>query len=207
MRPHTTVRGVRVYLYEHEAVCSAILAAEDFYEAAILDDLAKRYPTHATIVDVGAHIGNHTIYWSAFVPHDAIYAFEPVPTNYALLLANTADKPGVRTIRAALSDHDGVERMELDPVNMGRCRIDRDGPLPVAVMRLDDLDLVGVTLIKVDVEGHQAEVLAGARSTILRGRPVLLVEDGEGTAEDALAGLDYRLEASYPGSNDLWVPM
>jgi hypothetical protein len=46
----------------------------------------------------------------------------------------------------------------------------------VPVKRLDDFGFADVSFIKIDVEGHESQVLAGATNTILRERPTILVE-------------------------------
>jgi len=68
-----------------------------------------------------------------------------------------------------------------------------------------------VTLLKVDVEGWQASVLAGAVETLTRWVPDILIEDDHGNALEVLEGLGmvgYRLVKSYPGANYLyeWAP-
>lgn len=193
-----------MYLYEYEAISDAIRTAGDFYEAPILDDIARCLPPQRTIVDVGANIGNHSLYWAAFANPDLVVAVEPVMASYALLCLNTHDYPAVRTVRSALSDHDGVERMTLDPVNMGRSRVARRGLVAVRSMRMDDLGLTDVSLVKIDVEGHQAQVLRGGIQTLGRDHPDVLIEDEDGSGAGVLEGLGYHHEAEWPGANHLW---
>ena len=114
-----TVRGIPLTVYQTEAVSEVIRQTGDFYEAAILDELREMFPTQRTIVDVGANIGNHSAYWSAFVPHTAIHAFEPVPNNYELLIKNA---PGAVCHPAALSDVQGT--------GQDGGRLAEHGPLP-----------------------------------------------------------------------------
>jgi FkbM family methyltransferase len=200
------VRGVTLFLHEHEAVCDAIRAARDFYEADVLDDVADILPAHRTIVDVGANLGNHSVYWASFVPHTGIVAIEPHRPSFALLRRNTGRFPTVRRIRAAASDRAGVARMEPDHVNYGRTRMDPAGSDRVPSLTLDSLGLTDVTLLKVDVEGHQADVLAGATSTLARCRPAVLIEDGEDTAAPVLRALGYACVREWRGANSLWTP-
>lgn len=56
----------------------------------------------------------------------------------------------------------------------------------VPAMRIDDLDLPDVGFIKIDVEGHELAVLEGARNTIARCRPTLLVEAENRHRKDAV---------------------
>jgi FkbM family methyltransferase len=133
-----------------------------------------------------------------------MHCFEPVPENYALLLLNA---PDAIVHSVALSDADGWPRMELDRVNMGRSRIVTNGSLRVAATTLDSFRLDDVTLLKIDTEGHEPQVVAGARQTIAASHPAIVVEDNDGRFGEHLdaAGLDgYRQTAEWPGSNYLW---
>jgi hypothetical protein len=68
-------------------------------------------------------------------------------------------------------------------------------PLRVPVRALDGYDLQGVEFIKIDVEGHEPAMLAGAVDTIARNRPVVLVEVREKNRDEVIAffdALEYR---------------
>ena len=202
------LRGVELELFDHEAVCSVIRESGDFYEAWILDDLLrKRGPEPGWILDVGAHIGNHSVYWASFASPAGILAWEPMPESYALLKRNLKPYRHAHAIRLALSDRVGTAKMHRDEVNRGRSRISSMGTEWVKTIPLDEAGLSGVSLIKVDVEGWQRNVLLGASRTLHKCHPALLIEDGEQLVEPTLAELGlgrYQLTMRYPGSNDLW---
>ncbi len=182
-----------------EGVSDIIRRTGDFYEAEVLDYLAEHHRRQRTIVDAGAMIGNHTCYFAAFLAHDAIAAFEPIPDNFALLVRNTLPFPTVERFPLALTDG-GSEfvRMRVDRANMGACRLDGDGTLYVPAMALDALDLGPITLLKIDVEHSERELLDGARRTIARWRPLVLLEDWTygRIAAELLPG--YVLEREWP---------
>lgn len=192
------LRGVRLALHpEGEGVSDGIRRSGDFYEAEILDYLRDTYPEHRVIVDAGANVGNHTVYFATFLTHDRIYAFEPVPANYALLRQNVGPMPTVRTYQIALSDGDGSLRMEPNPANMGACLVDAVGAIEVGAITLDTLELRNVTLLKLDVENHEAAVLRGAARTIARCHPLILTEDWS-YGEIARLLPEYALEKAWP---------
>lgn len=174
----TEVRGLRLALHpEGEGVSDGIRRSGDFYEAEILDFVRDVYPAHRTIVDAGAFIGNHSVYFASFLLHERIHAFEPVPSNAALLIVNTAPFSTVTVHALALSNKERMLRMRPRPFNMGASRVTRRGPIEVPAVALDDLDVGTVTLLKIDVENHERFVLAGARRTIARDHPLVLIED------------------------------
>lgn len=189
-----TVRGVTLSLHpEGDYVSDHIRRTEDFYEADILDRLRDRL-NGGVLIDVGAMIGNHTAYLARFVPHLAIHAFEPVPANIALLRENVERFPRVKVHDMALSDRETALSMTFD-TNLGHCAVG-NGPLMVQARTLDSYGFGEVALLKIDVEGHEPEVLVGARQTIERWHPQILIEDWQQEYGALLPG--YRLAASWP---------
>jgi FkbM family methyltransferase len=161
-----------------------------------------------TVLDVGAHVGTHTVFLARCVgAAGRVLAFEPQRPLFELLCANVALNGlwHARPHHAAVAGNAGsvvVPELDLDtPFNFGGVSLDpelgaRRGET-VPVLRIDDLELEDLALVKIDVEGMEKEVLAGARRTIARFRPVLYVEndrdDRAGDLVRALLDLDYRL--------------
>src|SRR5260221_8795610 len=87
-----------VNLLVHDAgedFSDAIIRDNDFYERDILDYIRDNYPIHECILDVGANIGNHTVYFAKYLDYKAIVAFEPIPDNFVLLKENIKDLDNV----------------------------------------------------------------------------------------------------------------
>lgn len=195
-------------LLPHEDVCSVIRHTDDYYEGDILRDVHALVPHHGVVVDAGAHIGNHSVYWLEHQDPDWLVAFEPMVEQYTLLRRNLRRYRNAEAIPLALSDEPGPVRFAVDEQNRGRCHITPEGEREVEARTLDSFDLEKVTLLKVDVEGWQAHVLRGAASTLEASHPALLVEDGEQVVESTLADLGllgYRVLRAYEGANFLWV--
>ncbi|GJL98098.1 MAG: hypothetical protein DHS20C06_19150 [Hyphobacterium sp.] len=133
--------------------------------------------------DIGANRG----IWANVMARycETVWAFEPNPKMFDLLSRGSRSYVLCRT--EALSDADGeIEFLipgkgqhfssqggSLSPVKIG------DRPhmrVPVERARLDDLNPPAVGFMKIDVEGHEAAVLEGARQTIARDKPVMIIE-------------------------------
>jgi FkbM family methyltransferase len=202
------LRGIPLALYpEGEGVSDMIRASGDFYEATILDFIRDNFPVHRTIVDAGAMIGNHTVYFAAFLEHERIHAFEPVPTSFAMLTVNTVGYSTVVRHHFALSNRKRFLRMTEVPENMGASSVTKRGALKVPAVALDDLPIGPVTFIKIDVEEHEGEVLAGARGIIERDHPLILIEDWtQGARVPQIDG--YELVRFWEPHNFLyrWMP-
>lgn len=175
-------------------IARRIIEAEDFYERAMLEDCYHRAPP-GLIVDAGAHIGNHTL-WFAGVMGRRVLAFEPSAGSFEQLVANVETNllmSRVHACRAALGARAGVcEVVEGSPDNSGSRRV-AYGSGDVPVVALDDMDELPepVAVLKIDVEGAAMAVLAGARATLEHFRPVVYVECDYDQAAKALEDLSY----------------
>lgn len=111
----------------------------------------------------------------------AVHAFEPEPSSFADL-ASLVDQAGlaerVACHKLALGDRDGETSMSLpDGVHSGLATIAPGGSLRVVSARLDTLGLPSPQVIKLDVEEHELEALAGAHQTIAKSRPFIVFEN------------------------------
>ncbi|MBU8541645.1 FkbM family methyltransferase [Falsiroseomonas tokyonensis] len=134
-------------------------------------------------VDVGANRG----VWSEVLRCHSrcVHAFEPNPKIYRLLRRSAGI--GVTTYPIALSDRSGTSALmvprgsrgysnqgaSLNPKKIGAAE---HRSVEVETKRLDDLDLGPIGFIKIDVEGHEMAVIAGAARTLALWRPNLVVE-------------------------------
>ncbi len=137
-------------------------------------------PRGGTAIDVGANIGLWCYRLSG--RFDRVEAFEPQPRCYQGL--QHARLPGVNLHNVALSSRSGACELKI-PAHWG-LRIqgmatlgEVDGEcerVAVEMRTLDEFEFRGVSFIKIDVEGHESDVLAGGRETIRREKPVMVIE-------------------------------
>jgi FkbM family methyltransferase len=169
----------------------------------------------SVVIDVGANLGEWTVPFARKVgPAGRVLAIEPAPRS-AVALESTLAANALRQaeiVRYAIGDHDGVAQFAVPVVTSARTDTGtaRIGPacaghdaLQVPMRRLDSLaaerDLTRLDLIKIDVEGHERQVLDGAAAILGRHRPALVIEtgheaDGDRAAiHDHLTGLGYRM--------------
>lgn len=158
---------------------------EDAFTLAVLSLLAARA---RTILDIGANTGRYThLFAEAAPPAATLHAFEPHPGARALLEANTGRDPRVHIHDCALGEADAALTLAVpldergNPVTalarLGTAMADEQS-LAVQVRTLDGLVAAGEltldrpVLAKVDVEGHEGAVLAGARRLLEAGASV-----------------------------------
>ena len=170
--------------------------------------LAYTLRPDANCIDVGAHQGDVLTDILRVAPRGRHIAYEPLPHLHARLAERF---PGVDVRNAALSDRDGessfVHVRDLTQYSGLRersypCAVERE-LFRVHTERLDD-HLPGgwvPAFMKVDVEGAECLVLAGALRTIAEHRPTIVVEHGLGGSDhygDRPADL-YRLLCTEAG--------
>lgn len=130
------------------------------------------------VVDVGANIGYYLLLFEQIVgPTGRVLCIEPEPDNLAdlrrVIAAN--DFMNVHVLAAALGASQGS--VQLAPGMNGI--VTHEGVLTVPLTRLDDVwrnHMDRVDFVKIDVEGYEGEVLAGARRVIEDQRPRLFIE-------------------------------
>jgi FkbM family methyltransferase len=117
------------------------------------------------IVDLGSHIGTSIAFFHARYPEARIYGFEPDPATFAKLEANVAGLDRVTVQQAAVGDAAGESVLYASPYSLASSLVASDGdrrPMPVRTVTVDALGLDRIDLLKVDVEGAERHVLAGA---------------------------------------------
>jgi FkbM family methyltransferase len=168
-------------------------------------------------IDVGANVGQYTKRFSDLVgPTGRVLAFEPVPATFALLAANAERfaHGNVSLFNAAVSDRMAVLGMAIPRFQTGlqnyyeaHLTPGAEAGVQVLTMNLDALAIAQrVALIKIDAEGHEAQVLAGMQRLIAESRPVLIVETGSVELIESLKRTGYTVERLAGSSNIVCRP-
>jgi FkbM family methyltransferase len=180
------------------------------------------------LIDCGANIGVHTVECAVeMTGWGSVLAIEAQERLYYALAGNIALNNcfNARAVHAAVSAEDGTLGVPvpdyLSPGSFGSLELKPQGNAEfigqkvdyspgatqeIRCLKLDSLALSRIDVIKIDVEGMEMEVLAGARHLIAKHRPILLVEwlkSPKPQLEQTLAGFGYRVFAA--GKNFLAV--
>jgi len=150
-----------------------------FYEIGILEKLRKRLPERATICDIGANIGNHTLYFAICCAAEHVFAFEPLRTNFDILSRNIKlnQLTNVTAIQRPIgiaNERGSVANYKLKNTGATSFVPSKDGEF--VYMSLDELALDRLDLVKIDVEGRQEDAVRGSQETLRRLRPLVVVE-------------------------------
>jgi FkbM family methyltransferase len=182
-------RGVPVKLASGDAVRlhpRLLGMRPEAYEPELTGILASQVKRGATVVDVGAHVGLHTLMFSQRVGVEgSVFAVEASPANAGLLRKHLDwnDCRNVRLVEAAIGDceNEVAFTFRQDPADPGgfanSLAYDIGGE--TATMRMTTIDTLcagsNPDLIKIDIEGAEFLALKGAHETLMRSAPILVV--------------------------------
>ena len=154
------------------------------WESHIIDKF-NQYYNEGNILDIGAHIGLHTIALSK-ICQNKVYSFEANKHIFNLLQYNTKNIENVVLYNNAVSKDNtsmkytpDVNFDSVDIINTGghacvngNC----PGSMPICTLDIDSLQLKDISLVKIDVEGMELDVLEGMRTCLETDKPVLIIE-------------------------------
>lgn len=138
------------------------------------------------IIDVGAHIGQTAKQLKSWFPKGSIECFEPSPSSYIKLQVNTKSEPDINCHNLALGKSSGfLELIERDHSDMNSfLEVDSQGwgqflnKTSVEVITLDQFfsekEISNVSILKLDTQGYDLEVLKGANSALEEKRIELI---------------------------------
>jgi FkbM family methyltransferase len=175
--------GLELKVLQSDAIGYSILVGRVF-DPAVTETLHRLIDPGDTVVDVGANVGYLTSLAAVRAgPGGRVIAVEPHPAVFELLQSNVSSWDGelapIELQQLALSDRSATGTIVAGPLfehNMGLAKIgegraaDGEHSHDVRLERLDELlEQTTIGLLKVDVEGHETEVLRGATGLLERG--------------------------------------
>jgi FkbM family methyltransferase len=145
----------------------------------------------SSVLDVGANIGNHTVFYAIWTRARRVYCFEPNPAARTILLDNVRtnrleDRVDSRYAEYAVGQEDTVafirheDRNNLGATSLSLVSSEPEIARRAVCRRLDGLVFEGkISFMKIDVEGWEMMVLAGAMELIRAHRPTISIEISE----------------------------
>lgn len=148
-----------------------------FYESNFLKYIAKQN-LGGVYIDVGANIGNHSVFFGLFTSADRVISFEPHPDIFKILQKNIKSnrlQKKVSSHNAALGEKTGKCALQIAPSDeIGGAMVVKGDEIDQ--WKLDRFVDEKITLIKVDVEGHEEFVIKGADKVLTKHKPELFLE-------------------------------
>ena len=200
---------------QDDFVQRVILRTRTFYEAKLLATVQGMglIQPQSTVCDIGANIGNHSVFFGKVLGAKRVLAFEPHPHCYAALCRNMelnglTNAMAYNCMVGPTSGRGEIARFNARNLGGSAFAPAKTGAVPMVA--LDDLieaeEMQGLTFVKIDVEGAEMDVLAGAKKVIKAFKPTLwleLIERNNAFAPAAklLTSLGYRSERIGPNDH------
>ena len=166
-------------------IIQAHLCKGIFFEQGALIDLKKYVGTQKVIAEIGANIGNHTIFYAHHMNPVKILPFEPNPSSILilrknLLINNCFEKIDERGIGLGLGSKNTTYKIfQNDPDNLGAAKLiegsNQSDDIEVKVFD-EVIGEIKIDFMRIDVEGMEFEVLDGASQSISNNKPVIYIE-------------------------------
>ncbi len=201
-------KTVFIKCYKYDYISECIRLDKNFYEWKILDNINDLSLNPGVLVDIGGHVGNHSLFFLMFSSIEKSYIFEPRRDLCDLIKHNAKlnnleknvelNYRGVKAIADRKGKFDFLRKKDFN-LGTGKILIKEKGDVPVDTV--DNLfKEISVAVMKIDVEGLEETVLKGAKSTIQRDTPVIIVESNVKSKEDSdhTKGLDEILDRLKP---------
>ena len=161
------------------------------FNEKILNNLSKIITPGSTVIDIGAQAGNMSVAYSLFA--NKVISFEPNPATFEVLKKNSELNPNIIPFNYAISDEEGPLTFHYSDYgfcNGGFATRTQTGigvtghNIPIDVWAINfekfiqenNIEVGNISLIKIDAEGHDKDILKTLTNTISTHKPVLITE-------------------------------
>jgi FkbM family methyltransferase len=161
------------------------------------------------VIDIGANIGHYTSKFSNLVGKNGrVFAVEPVPDTFEILAANVQLFPfkNVTLLNIAASEVPSIISIEIPYFKSGlknyymASLTNNKTGLDVFCIPIDSLPIYNsISIVKIDAEGHELQVLYGMKKLLLRDKPILIIETNSPHVFEFLKEIGYT-KNKYSGS-------
>ena len=196
----------RVYVFGADDLISGYVLRDELWEEGLCKWLASYYEPGTDVLDIGANLGLNSLRMQQLNPisRGCVYhLFEPQHDVFTLLQLNTKSIPRV-LYNFALSDKVGYVNFVQVHANVGNTSVSdgtSDSSTNVMANTLDSITFDRrISVVKMDVEGFEEQVLNGGAHTLFRHRPTLIIEiwrSRYGTVSKLLTAMGYVQIANH----------
>jgi len=205
---------VRMYLPHADVdfIQAHVASRKSFYEAGPLHQVARYITPDSVVLDAGANIGNHMLFFALICGAKQVISVEIMRQTFRLLARNVElnQLDNVTLHNIGLGAVAGKANLFAQTLNnLGGTVVAPNDTGAYDLVTVDSLGLDQLDFMKVDVEGTHLDLLEGARETLRRHRPVVWVELRTSAGEyepgiRKMAELGYRQSVQLSRSNYLF---
>lgn len=212
----TIINNLIIEGVEGDYVFEVLKNQNTFYENHILEKWLPYIKDSKVILDIGANLGNHSLFWAKNTKYHEIYSFEPYAVNYERLVNNIANNAfkNVFPINYGVGAYKGYSSiLNFSEDNYGATAFDTkiSDSGDIEIIDIDSFafehELNQIDFVKIDTEGFEESVLSGMKQTIELCHPDIWIEVSEKSFHhviDALLPKGYVM-ADVEGFNILFL--
>lgn len=182
----------------------------DFFEPDLIKIMGQFIKQGDTVLDIGANIGNHSVYFSK-ICGATVHAFEGYAPIFPILEKNIANTSTTlhKTLLGKEKGQASVTNFNSSNAGCTTFSPNNDGDFPICSLDSMKNKIGKVHFMKIDVEGAELPVLQGAVETIQKYKPTIAIEIWEQQYETVYAFLDklgYKPIRKYADQDYIFVP-
>ena len=169
------------YSFDYIGTTIAIDGVYEIRELDLIKDFLVEYHPNAlkgSCLDIGANIGNHTVYFSKLF--NKVLSFEPNPHSFKLLKVNTENYENILISNFGLSNSRRSATFFTSKSNIGGSGLHGESvdEIQVQLETLDESNLnkENISFIKIDIEGHELQALDGGSNFFKEHSPIVAFE-------------------------------
>jgi len=183
------LNNYKIYVNSSDTGVALPLIKKGVYGEFLTEIFKNIIKSDTTMIDIGANIGYFTLIAASLINDGVIYSFEPVNTNYLLLIKNVDVNKfkNVETFEKAVSNKNGNVKIFIDGKNLGNHSLAKPNVpamvdfIEVETITLDsffqsDKIVTDNILIKMDTQGAEGLVIEGAHDFLLNNNIKILLE-------------------------------
>lgn len=183
--------------YENDTVIGKSIELYGEYAQREIDFMLNILNDKCIVYDIGSNIGVHATAFASVAK--AVYCFEPNQNNFMLLLKNTQHLKNVLAINAAVTNKNSIVPIQdfdinSQEANYGSVSVGKGSGAALGI-QLDNWNFRKPDFIKIDVEGHEYQVIQGCDGVIRSAKPVVYFEAHE--TPDLPQLYDYFIALNY----------
>lgn len=169
--------GIMMKVFD-DYIGNLIKTSNRYYEEEILFNFIDYIPVNGVIYDIGANIGNHTLFFSKYLKPKEIYSFEPSSDIFNVLDANVKINKieNIKLFNNAVGNKKGKGQVQFNKINTGASKVTENINGEVDIIEIDSLSLMPPDFVKIDVEGFEQQVLEGMNSCLINEKPIIWIE-------------------------------
>jgi len=215
----TYLRNKTINYIKYDSCIGKTLRYGIYWEEWMFKYIQQNYIENTNIIDLGGNIGTTTLLMSEVLSHNCkIFTFEPIYSD--ILLKNILDNNLTDNVDIyPFGVGNEIKTLKIKPINLSddknfgavsiiRTLEDKDDSFVINIVPLDYFNFENISLIKIDVEHMEIEVLEGSLNSIKRCKPTILIETyklaelKETTIFKELLALGYEIDIIPEGYND-----